>query len=95
MFRARPALTPKQVSTKILSRHAIVVPENSFCYQLVSRGMIAKAEGEYKRATVRLLTLMRLAGEIPFGWTANPSGRQETYGGSTSKKEARHKVIAA
>jgi hypothetical protein len=57
--------------------------------------MIAKAEGEYKRATVRLLTLMRRAGEIPFGWTANPSSRQETYGGSTSKKEARHKVIAA
>ena len=40
-------------------------------YQLVSRGVIAKTEGEYKRTVVRLLTVMRRAGEIPFGWIAD------------------------
>ena len=40
-------------------------------YQLVSRGVIAKTEGEYKQTVVRLLTAMRRAGEIPFGWIAD------------------------
>ena len=40
-------------------------------YQLVSRGVIAKTEGEYKCTVVRLLAAMRRAGEIPFGWIAD------------------------
>ena len=40
-------------------------------YQLVSRGVIAKTEGEYKHTVVRLLATMRRAGEIPFGWIAD------------------------
>jgi len=40
-------------------------------YQLVSRGAIAKTEGEYSRTVIRLLTEMRLAGTIPFGWIAD------------------------
>jgi hypothetical protein len=40
-------------------------------YQAVSRGIIAKTEGEYKQTIVRLLTEMRRAREIPFGWIAD------------------------
>jgi hypothetical protein len=40
-------------------------------YQLVSRGVIAKTETEYKSTVVRLLTAMRRSGEIPFGWLAD------------------------
>jgi hypothetical protein len=40
-------------------------------YQLVSRGVIAKTEGEYKQTVVRLLTIMRRAGNLPFGWIAD------------------------
>ena len=40
-------------------------------YQCVSRGVIAKTEGEYKRTICRLLTEMRLAGRIPFSWIAD------------------------
>ena len=37
-------------------------------YQMVSRGYIAKTEGEYKNTVCRLLGLMRKAGEMPYGW---------------------------
>jgi hypothetical protein len=40
-------------------------------YQLVRRRVIAKTEGEYKQTVVRLLTAMRRAGKIPFGWIAD------------------------
>ena len=40
-------------------------------YQMVSRGAIAKKESEYKSTVIRLLTDMRLAGDIPFSWIAD------------------------
>src|SRR5215468_9092821 len=40
-------------------------------YQLVSRGVIAKTEHEYKHTVVRLLGEMRRAKEIPFDWIAD------------------------
>lgn len=40
-------------------------------YQLVSMGVIAKKEQEYKSTTCRLLVKMRRAGEIPFDWIAD------------------------
>lgn len=40
-------------------------------YQLVSRGIVDKTEGEYKHTVVPLLTKMRLSGEIPFNWIAD------------------------
>lgn len=40
-------------------------------YRLVSQGAIAKTESEYKQTVVRLLTEMRRAREIPFGWIAD------------------------
>src|SRR4051794_11140298 len=40
-------------------------------YRLVGEGVIDKTEGEYKSTVVRLLTDMRRAGDIPFGWIAD------------------------
>ena len=40
-------------------------------YRLVSLGVIAKTEAEYKSTVVRLLSEMRRAGEIPFDWIAD------------------------
>jgi hypothetical protein len=37
-------------------------------YQLVSLGAIDKTENEYKSTVVRLLGIMRLEDELPFGW---------------------------
>jgi hypothetical protein len=44
-------------------------------YQLVARGVIEKTEGEYQRTVIRLLTEMRLAGRIPWGWIVDESRR--------------------
>jgi hypothetical protein len=40
-------------------------------YALTVRGAIKKAEIEYQRTVIRLLTDMREAGTIPFGWIAD------------------------
>jgi hypothetical protein len=40
-------------------------------YRMVSTGVIRKTEGEYKQTVCRLLSDMRLSGEIPFGWIAD------------------------
>ena len=40
-------------------------------YQMVSRGLIDKTESEYKNVVCRLLSKMRLEGELPYGWIAD------------------------
>lgn len=40
-------------------------------YRLVSQGVVAKTEQEYKGVVCRLLVQMRVAGDIPFGWIAD------------------------
>jgi hypothetical protein len=55
-------------------------------YQLVSRGVIAKTEEEYKNTVVRLLTEMRRERVIPFGWVADNTRwmrKPTTYGSLT------------
>jgi hypothetical protein len=42
-------------------------------YQLVVRELIEKTEIEYSRVVIRLLTEMRLAGEIPWRWITDES----------------------
>jgi hypothetical protein len=44
-------------------------------YQLVVRGLIEKTETEYQGVVVRLLTEMRLAGEIAWSWIVDDSRR--------------------
>lgn len=40
-------------------------------YQAVSRGLVAKTEAEYKGTVGRLLTEMRRAGDLPYGWLSD------------------------
>jgi hypothetical protein len=40
-------------------------------YRLVSAGVIEKTEAEYNTTVIRLLSDMRLDGEIPFAWIAD------------------------
>jgi hypothetical protein len=44
-------------------------------YQLVVRGVIEKTELAYKNTVVRLLTEMRMSGQIPFAWIVDESRR--------------------
>ena len=44
-------------------------------YQLVSRGVIEKTEGQYQRTVIRLMTEMRLSGELPYDWVVDESRR--------------------
>lgn len=45
-------------------------------YQLVTRDVIEKTEKEYKNVVVRLLTEMRLSGEVPWAWIVDQSRRR-------------------
>jgi hypothetical protein len=45
-------------------------------YQLVVSGIIEKTEKEYQGTVIRLLTDMRLAGELPFDWIVDESRRR-------------------
>jgi hypothetical protein len=44
-------------------------------YQLVVRGIIDKTEAEYQGTVIRLLTDMRMNGELPFSWIVDESRR--------------------
>jgi hypothetical protein len=53
-------------------------------YAMVSRGVVAKTEGEYKRTIVRLLSGLRRDGLIPWSWIADNTRwmrRWTTYSG--------------
>src|SRR4051812_3296756 len=52
-------------------------------YRLVSAGVIAKSEAEYKGTVCRLLADMRREGEIPYDWIADATRwmrKPTTYG---------------
>jgi hypothetical protein len=60
-------------------------------YQLVSRGVIEKTEAQYQQTVIRLMTDMRLDGELPFEWVIDESRRRrvtETYDNVTEALEA-------
>lgn len=46
-------------------------------YQLVNRNVIEKSELEYQGTVVRLLTSMRVAGELPFSWIVDHTRRRQ------------------
>jgi hypothetical protein len=53
-------------------------------YRLVSRGAVEKTEAEYKGTVGRLVTDMRRAGELPYGWVVDQTRmvrRPITFGG--------------
>jgi hypothetical protein len=45
-------------------------------YQLVTRGVIEKTETEYQRTVIRLMTDMRLNGELRFDWIVDETRRR-------------------
>jgi hypothetical protein len=57
------------ISTVLTNEHPMTVRQ--VFYQLVSLGVIGKTEAEYKSTVVRLLTVMRQDGDIPFEWIAD------------------------
>jgi hypothetical protein len=48
-------------------------------YQLVVRNAIEKTEKSYKGTVVRLLTEMRMSGDIPFEWIIDESRRTRQH----------------
>ncbi len=55
---------------EILSEQHPATVRGTF-YQAVSKGLVAKTESEYKTTVGRLLTEMRRAGDLPYGWLAD------------------------
>lgn len=47
-------------------------------YQLVVRNAVEKSEKEYQGTVIRLLSEMRLAGEVPWSWIVDESRRTRT-----------------
>jgi hypothetical protein len=69
--RTKAAVTGIRAAiTDILSKDNPQTVRQVF-YALTVRGVIAKAEIEYQRTVVRLLSEMREAGTIPFKWIAD------------------------
>lgn len=42
-------------------------------YQLVSRGVVEKTERQYQKTVIRLMTEMRLSGDLPYEWVVDMS----------------------
>lgn len=57
-------------------------------YRMVSRGVIAKTEAEYKKTVCRLLVEMRLSGDIPFGHVADNTRWQRKPASFSSLEDA-------
>src|SRR5947208_5647133 len=60
----------KQAIVDVLSASRPATVRQTY-YQLVSRGVIAKTETEYKSTVVRLLVDTRRDSTIPYGWLAD------------------------
>jgi hypothetical protein len=57
-------------------------------YRLVSHGIIAKTEAEYKNAVVRLTAELRLGSHVPYGWIADNTRWQRKPRTHSSLEEA-------
>jgi hypothetical protein len=67
-------------------------------YALTVRGVIKKAESEYKQTVIRLLTEMREAGEIPFDWIADNTRwmrKPTTYTGARCLPQKHFELLPA
>jgi hypothetical protein len=67
---------------EIVARYQPMTVRQVF-YQLVTRGVIAKTEAEYKTTVCRLLVQMRRDGQLPFHWIADNTRwmrKPDTYG---------------
>jgi hypothetical protein len=78
IYRPRPTKRRSKAEIGVIKAHlyGLLVAENPMSvrqvfYRMVSKGVIAKTEAEYKSTIVRLLGDMRRAGEIEFDWIAD------------------------
>jgi len=66
----------KQVIYEILSADKPMTVRQVF-YQLVNRGVVEKTEAQYQQTVIRLLTDMRIDGELPFSWIVDHTRRRQ------------------
>jgi hypothetical protein len=71
--RTRAAIAAIKDSIKGLLEADHPMTVRQVFYQLVVSGVIEKTEMEYKRTVIRLLTDMRMAGDIAFSWIVDES----------------------
>jgi hypothetical protein len=83
-YKACPIKRPRRTRAEIDGVRAAIVAVlkadhpmtvRQVFYQLVVRGAIEKAEDEYQGTVIRLLTEMRMGGEVPFNWIVDESRR--------------------
>jgi len=86
--RSKAAVTDlKQVIYDVVAADHPMTVRQVF-YQLVHRGVIEKSEAEYQQKVVRLLTAMRVAGELPFSWIVDHTRRRQVPRTFTNVAEA-------
>lgn len=97
IYQACPTKRTRRSKTDISGLKAVVyaiveadrpMTVRQIFYQLVHRGVIEKSEAEYQQTVVRLLTTMRLSGELPFAWIVDHSRRRRVTQTYTSMTEA-------
>jgi hypothetical protein len=76
----RPRRTKKAVQIVRSAIEAILKADHpqtvrQVFYQLVARGVIEKTEAEYQSTVIRLLTELRLGGDVPWAWITDESRR--------------------
>jgi hypothetical protein len=90
-YRACPTRRPRRTAAEIEGIKSDIVAVlkgdhpmtvRQVFYQLVVRGRIEKTDEQYQGTVIRLLTEMRLSGEVPFSWIVDESRRRretQTY----------------
>jgi hypothetical protein len=83
-YRACPIKRPRRTKADVTAiRNAIIevikddppMTVRQVFYQLVARGVIEKTEDQYQGTVIRLMTEMRLSGDLPFHWVVDESRR--------------------
>jgi len=64
----------RDVITEVIAEDPPMTVRQVF-YQLVSRGVIEKSEQQYQGTVIRLMTDMRLSGDLPYHWVVDESRR--------------------
>lgn len=73
--RTKAAMLDIRAEIKAVLRDDHPMTVRQTFYQLVVRGAVEKTEEAYKGTIIRLLTDMRLSGEVPFSWIIDESRR--------------------
>ena len=83
-YRACPIKSGRRTKAEIAAIRAAIIAVveadppmtvRQVFYQLVARGVIGKTEADYHQTVIRLMTDMRLDGELPFEWIVDETRR--------------------